>query len=41
MEKAIPDARLELLQDAGHLSNLEKPVEFTEIVKDFLDEFPV
>ncbi len=41
MEKAIPDARLELLPEAGHLSNLEKPVEFTLLVKDFLDEFPV
>jgi pimeloyl-ACP methyl ester carboxylesterase len=32
----IPNAQLEVLADAGHLSNLEQPAEFTAIVARFL-----
>lgn len=34
----IPDAQLAILQDAGHLSNLEQPGAFTERVAAFLRE---
>lgn len=33
----LPDARLEILESAAHLSNLAQPVEFTERVGAFLD----
>ena len=33
---AIPGARLELLPEAGHLSNLENPAAFTEALRRFL-----
>jgi pimeloyl-ACP methyl ester carboxylesterase len=32
---AIPGARLEVLHGAGHLSNLERPIEFDALVRDF------
>ena len=32
----IPDARLEVIADAGHLTNLEKSTEFNRVVDDFL-----
>ena len=32
----IPDARMQVVQGAGHLSNLEKPAEFNRLVEDFL-----
>jgi pimeloyl-ACP methyl ester carboxylesterase len=35
MLKAIPNARLEVIAGAGHLSNLERPTEFNSIVRDF------
>jgi 3-oxoadipate enol-lactonase len=34
----IPDARLEVLADAGHLSSLERPEEFNRLVAQFLSE---
>ncbi|HEV7263814.1 MAG TPA: alpha/beta fold hydrolase [Falsiroseomonas sp.] len=34
----IPGAKLTLIQDAGHLSNIEKPAEFNEVVLGFLLE---
>jgi pimeloyl-ACP methyl ester carboxylesterase len=34
----IPDAQLEVLADAGHLSNLERPEAFTDLVAQFLRE---
>jgi len=34
----IPDAQLEVIADAGHLSNLERPDVFTELVTRFLRE---
>jgi pimeloyl-ACP methyl ester carboxylesterase len=37
---AIPNARLETVPDAGHLSNLERPDLFTSSVRDFLDGLP-
>jgi 3-oxoadipate enol-lactonase len=36
MAEAIPDAQLELLEGAGHLSNLEAPQEFTRLVEEHL-----
>jgi len=35
MRDAIPGARLEVVSGAGHLSNLERPREFNEIVRRF------
>jgi len=35
MRHAIPDARLEVIDGAGHLSNLERPNEFNDIVRNF------
>jgi pimeloyl-ACP methyl ester carboxylesterase len=34
----IPDARLEVLTDAGHLSNLERPEAFSELLARFVRE---
>lgn len=34
----IPDAQLAILEDAGHLSNLEQPTAFTNRVAEFLHE---
>jgi 3-oxoadipate enol-lactonase len=34
----IPDARMQVITGAGHLTNLEKPDEFNRIVAQFLDE---
>ena len=36
----IPNARLVTIPDAGHLSNLENPVAFTNAVREFLDALP-
>ena len=33
---AIPDARLQILPDAGHLLNLEQPEPFNEAVRGFM-----
>lgn len=32
----IPDARMQVIADAGHLSNLEKPADFNRLVEEFL-----
>lgn len=37
MRDAIPGARLEVIAGAGHLSNLERPTEFTTIVRNFCE----
>jgi pimeloyl-ACP methyl ester carboxylesterase len=34
-QNAIPGAKLEIIPKAGHVSNMEKPIEFNKIVKDF------
>ena len=34
-QNEIPGARLEIIPDAGHVSNMEKPIEFNKILKDF------
>jgi 3-oxoadipate enol-lactonase len=34
----IPNARMQVIAGAGHLTNLEKPDEFNRLVGDFLDE---
>jgi 3-oxoadipate enol-lactonase len=36
MHAAIPGSRLEVIHDAGHLSNLERPAAFTTVVREFL-----
>ena len=38
MADAIPDARFELIEEAGHLSNLEQPARFSALVGEFLQE---
>jgi pimeloyl-ACP methyl ester carboxylesterase len=40
MAAAIPGARLEVIEGAGHLSNFEQPAEFTRVLKDFLASLP-
>ena len=32
----IPDARIEMIQSAGHLTNLEQPEEFNRVVGTFI-----
>jgi 3-oxoadipate enol-lactonase len=34
----IPQARLELIEGAGHIANLEKPDEFNRVVEEFIRE---
>jgi 3-oxoadipate enol-lactonase len=36
LAKAVPGARLELIPGAGHLSNLEQPARFNDLLHDFL-----
>ena len=36
MRERIPGARLEIIPDAGHMTNIEKPELFNRIVLDFL-----
>jgi pimeloyl-ACP methyl ester carboxylesterase len=36
MQAAIPGSRIEILQQAGHLSNLERPAAFNTVVAEFL-----
>ncbi|MBI3287797.1 MAG: alpha/beta fold hydrolase [Chloroflexi bacterium] len=40
MAELIPGARLEIIPEAGHLSNLENPQEFNRILREFLDSLP-
>lgn len=40
MRERIPGSRLEIIADAGHMSNLEQPAAFNESVLDFLLEQP-
>ena len=37
LEAGIPKARLEVINNAGHLMYLEKPIEFSRIVIEFLE----
>ena len=39
MAEAIPDARLKIISQAGHLSNLEQPEAFTQALQSFLESF--
>ena len=38
MAREIPDARLEVVADAGHLVNIEQPQKFNRILLPFLIE---
>ena len=40
MAKKIPGARLEVIRDAGHSSNLDQPEAFNRVLLDFLDGLP-
>jgi 3-oxoadipate enol-lactonase len=40
MAKVIPGARLGKITSAGHLSNLEQPIQFDSLLYDFLAEAP-
>jgi pimeloyl-ACP methyl ester carboxylesterase len=40
MAKKIPGARLEVIKNAGHSSNLDQPVEFNRVLRAFLDSLP-
>jgi 3-oxoadipate enol-lactonase len=37
MAEAIPGARLDIIADAGHLSNIEQPAAFNAVLREFLD----
>ncbi len=37
MEQQLPDCKLVIIEDAGHMPNLEQPDEFNKAVLDFLD----
>ena len=39
MASAIPNARLEVIRGAGHLSNLEQPQAFNAALLEFLESF--
>jgi 3-oxoadipate enol-lactonase len=36
MHAALPGSRLEVIHDAGHLSNLERPAAFNTVVREFV-----
>jgi pimeloyl-ACP methyl ester carboxylesterase len=38
MEQAMPDARLAVLQDAGHNPMADRPPEFNRLLLDFFDD---
>ena len=40
MAKKIPGARLEVIEDAGHSSNLDQPEAFNRVLLDFLASLP-
>jgi pimeloyl-ACP methyl ester carboxylesterase len=40
LARAIPGARLEIIDDAGHLPNLENPAPFNRVLHRFLDTLP-
>ena len=40
MAKKIPGARLEVIRDAAHSSNLDQPDAFIRVLIDFLDSLP-
>jgi pimeloyl-ACP methyl ester carboxylesterase len=40
MAKKIPGARLEVIADAGHSSNLDQPEAFNRVVRAFLQSLP-
>jgi pimeloyl-ACP methyl ester carboxylesterase len=40
MAKKIPGARLEVIANAGHSSNLDQPAAFNRVLRDFLESLP-
>lgn len=41
LQKNIPESRLEIIKDAGHLSNMENPDEFNKVIAEFLTNLHV
>jgi len=39
MARRIPGAKLAVLEDCGHLSNLEQPERFNEVLLEFLRHY--
>lgn len=37
MHQLLPDARLVILRETGHLGHIERPEKFTAAVRDFLN----
>jgi pimeloyl-ACP methyl ester carboxylesterase len=40
MAERIPDATLAVIDGAAHMPNLERPVEFNQVLRRFLDNYP-
>ena len=40
MANKIPNARLEVIQDAGHSSNMDQPHAFNRVLLEFLQSLP-
>jgi pimeloyl-ACP methyl ester carboxylesterase len=40
MHRALPGSRLEIIEDSGHMTNLERPDEFNSILGSFLASLP-
>ncbi len=40
MHRGIPGSRLEIIEDSGHMTNLERPDEFNTILGSFLESLP-
>jgi len=41
LRDALPNARLLIIEDAGHMAQLERPDEVAEAMKQFLDDIPL
>jgi pimeloyl-ACP methyl ester carboxylesterase len=40
MHRGIPGSQLEIIEDSGHMTNLERPDEFNAILGSFLESLP-
>jgi len=41
MSEAIPQSKLHVIPRCGHAANLEKPDEFNELLRSFLERHPI